>query len=353
MKVLFIHKYGSLGGVETGIRQKYLGLRKYGIDVEFLFLLDKGGRSIFEDLDIKLHHPKDEKETEDIICNSNYDVISSIDCPEVHGLLSKVSDKIKIICEVRTSYPEHIEYVENGDFPSGLRCIITPSKTYKKIIERIVGSIPVHAISDIVNERFFIRAAVHPSFSQRYIGWIGRLDDWKNYKELFSIAETFSTKMDGIEFIIVGKFPSGYDGKISQIIESFNGQVNFKWLPLIRYENIHNFYGLLRDSGGCFISTSKGEVQSNTALESMASGCPVVATDIEVFRELLDDGRCGAIYPSGDIESAAALINKVLDDKDYRQSIVENAYAKIKNGFTTDKIYTEWRNLLEDICTLK
>ncbi len=339
-----------MGGVETGIRQKYLGLEKFGIDVEFLFLQDNGGRSIFDGIDIKLYHPKDESETENIICNNNYDVISSIDCPEVHGFLSKVSDKTKIICEVRMLYPEGLlKYIENRDFPFGLKCIITPSKTYKKIIEDMVGSIPVHAIYNPVNERFFVRSSDCSSFSKQYIGWIGRLGDLKNYKELFKIAEILSSQRPGVEFVIGAKL-IGHDSKISQIISDFGGRVNFKWLPLIEYQNIHHFYRLLRDSGGCFLRTSRLETLSNAILESMASECPVVATDIEVFKEVLDDGRCGAIYPSGDIESAAALINKVLDDKDYRQSIVENAYAKIKNGFTTDKIYTEWRNLLEDIC---
>ncbi len=355
MKVLFIHRYCGMGGVTAGIRKKYLGLKRFGIDVEFLFLHDKGGRCMFRDIDIRLYQSNDASETLKIILGNGYDFISSIDCPEVHGLLSTLPGDIKIFCEVRTAYPEDSAYISQGQFPSRLKCIVTPSEAFRKFLESGIGkfrAIPVRVIPNSVDQRFFDRGGNDTGrIPRKYIGWIGRADETKGYKEALRIAESFSPTRHDVEFLFVGRFPLGYDSKISRSFASFGERINFKWLPHLEYQGIHNFYRLLRDSGGCFLTTSRGESQSNTVLESMASGCPVVATDIDVFKEVLEGGRCGAMYASGNVESAAGLINRTLDDRQFRDGIIDNAYSKVRNGFTAEKVYEQWKMLFEDLCS--
>ena len=55
----------------------------------------------------------------------------------------------------------------------------------------------------------------------------------------------------------------------------------------------------------CFVLPSLAEGISNTILEAMASGLPVVATDVGANAELVDDGRTGRIVAAGDVAALA------------------------------------------------
>ena len=269
--------------------------------------------------------------------------------------MNRLPGRFKIICGVHTSYPEHRAYVKKEGFPPRIKCIVTPSETVKKQLKnelKAYKDMPINVMPNPVEDRFFSTANNHRSgrdisIQRKYIGWIGRFDRTKNYKEVLKISEKVASLRDDVEFIVVSKPRSGSVGQLFSEINGFRERVNFKWLPFIKHHMIHNFYSLLKESGGCFLSTSRGETQSTTSLESMASRCPIVASDIYTFKELLEDGKCGAIYKSGNLKSAVNAINRVLDDKTYRTTIADNAYNKAKENFTLERISLKWKELLE------
>ena len=61
------------------------------------------------------------------------------------------------------------------------------------------------------------------------------------------------------------------------------------------------------------VLTSKAEGFSNSILEYMAAGCPVVATDVGGAREAIVDGETGYLVGSGDDEVMAARIISLLE----------------------------------------
>lgn len=56
----------------------------------------------------------------------------------------------------------------------------------------------------------------------------------------------------------------------------------------------------------CFVLPSLAEGISNTILEAMASGLPVLATAVGANGELVIEGRSGHLVPAGDVEALAA-----------------------------------------------
>ena len=46
----------------------------------------------------------------------------------------------------------------------------------------------------------------------------------------------------------------------------------------------------------------------------MAAGVPIVASDIEAFRQVLRDGRAGELFATGDAEDLAKAAARLLDD---------------------------------------
>ena len=56
-----------------------------------------------------------------------------------------------------------------------------------------------------------------------------------------------------------------------------------------------------------------------SVIESLAAGCPVVATAVGGLPDLLDHGQLGALVPSGDAQALAdAIINVLRDPADGR-----------------------------------
>lgn len=66
----------------------------------------------------------------------------------------------------------------------------------------------------------------------------------------------------------------------------------------------------------CLPSLAEGI--SNTVLESMASGLPVVATDVGGNRELVAEGESGFLTPTGDIAAMASRIEQYFTDASMR-----------------------------------
>ena len=66
----------------------------------------------------------------------------------------------------------------------------------------------------------------------------------------------------------------------------------------------------------CFVLPSLAEGISNTILEAMASGLPVIATDVGGNAELVTAGSTGQLVPAGDPEALAQQIVELASNAD-------------------------------------
>ena len=72
------------------------------------------------------------------------------------------------------------------------------------------------------------------------------------------------------------------------------------------------------------------EATSILALEAMACGKPVVASNIGGLREIIEDGRTGILTPAGDPEALAQSIVKALKDSNLARSLGERARKHVE-----------------------
>lgn len=64
-------------------------------------------------------------------------------------------------------------------------------------------------------------------------------------------------------------------------------------------------------------------------VEAMASGCPIVLSDIEIFREVADEVAC--YFPVGDADALAALLDRIHEDAELRRASREKGLVRIKD----------------------
>lgn len=64
-----------------------------------------------------------------------------------------------------------------------------------------------------------------------------------------------------------------------------------------------------------------GESFGIVLTEAMAAGTPVVASDLDAFSRVLDDGKAGVLVPAGSAEALAAALGGLLDDPARRSAL--------------------------------
>jgi phosphatidyl-myo-inositol alpha-mannosyltransferase len=84
-----------------------------------------------------------------------------------------------------------------------------------------------------------------------------------------------------------------------------------------------------------------GESFGIVLLEAMAVGTPVLASDLEAFRAVLDGGRSGRLFATGDSDDLAAVAGEMLDDPAARASLA-------RFGKATARSY-DWSTVARDI----
>lgn len=92
---------------------------------------------------------------------------------------------------------------------------------------------------------------------------------------------------------------------------------------------------LLYVSDVCVLS-STAEGFSNSILEYMAAGKPVVATDVGGAREAIIEGETGYLVSKGDDQSMADRIIQLLNDPDKASLMGQNGKQIVQNKFSCD-----------------
>jgi glycosyltransferase involved in cell wall biosynthesis len=131
---------------------------------------------------------------------------------------------------------------------------------------------------------------------------VGRLVPIKNHSLFLQAALLVRKRYTNAVFVIIG------DGELRAELE---GQVNSLGL-----KDAVIFGGWLKELSPVYsdldvlVMSSLNEGTPVSVIEALASGCPVVSTNVGGTADLLDHGKLGMLIPSGD---AAALANAICD----------------------------------------
>ena len=99
-----------------------------------------------------------------------------------------------------------------------------------------------------------------------------------------------------------------------------------------------------------FIQPSLNEGISNTVLEAMASGLPVLATNVGGNPELVRDGREGKLVPSNDVHALKTAIGEYISNEALRHRQGQAARYRAVACFSLEKMVQNYEQLYCDVC---
>jgi glycosyltransferase involved in cell wall biosynthesis len=94
------------------------------------------------------------------------------------------------------------------------------------------------------------------------------------------------------------------------------------------------------------VHATRSEGFAMAVAETMAARVPLVASDIPACREALDGGRCGVLVPQGDFNAIADAIEKILDDAEFRDQIVDRAFERVSTHFDVRSMAAGYERLI-------
>lgn len=99
----------------------------------------------------------------------------------------------------------------------------------------------------------------------------------------------------------------------------------------------------------CFVLPSLAEGISNTILEAMASGLPVIATDVGGNSDLVAAGETGRIVPPGDVEALAAAIAAEAADPDRARAMGRAGRSRVLERFSLPAMVAAYEAVYREV----
>jgi glycosyltransferase involved in cell wall biosynthesis len=189
--------------------------------------------------------------------------------------------------------------------------------------------------------RHEIRHELKIGSEDRVIGYIGRLAEQKRVRDLVWAFELVRVVNPEVKFLIAG------DGPERPALEQFAQKLGLE--GRVRFLGHREDADRLMQAIDVFWLASGFEGQSNSALEAMAAGKPVVLSDIPPNRELVEHGQSGFLVPVGDSATFGKYARDLLADRDLARRIGLAGRDRALAKFGIDSMVAAYARLYRDL----
>lgn len=152
----------------------------------------------------------------------------------------------------------------------------------------------------------------------------GRVDRRKGVLEFIEAAKFLTTQGRNLRAIISGIGPDLMAAQ--ELVAEMDLNDVVKFTGYVSYDDVPNVYR----SADLFVSPTWSEGFSNTILEAMASGLPIVASRSIGVIDCLTDRKNALLHDVHDILGLSTQIGTLLDDALLRRQLASNAMSEIQ-----------------------
>lgn len=187
----------------------------------------------------------------------------------------------------------------------------------------------------------------------KIVFYVGRFDPRKGIETLVrAVGQSKLNQSDNLQLIIGGgSRPGRSDGHERERIESIVAELGLSHLT--------TFPGRIDDADlpAYFASADVCVVPSHyepfglVAIEAMASGTPVVASDVGGLQFTVESGETGILAPALDHDAFAEAIDRILENPDWRNALGKAARQRVEEFFSWRGVAHQLNDLYEELLT--
>lgn len=216
----------------------------------------------------------------------------------------------------------------------------------RRKVSQIYNGVDLERFSSTTNGASIITPKGFIDSNTFIVGTVGRMAEVKDQSSLVTafkfLVEHQPDLRSRLRLMIIG------DGPLFEQIRAqvdTSGLSDIVWLTGNR-DDVPELLNLM----DLFVLTSLGEGISNTILEAMATGLPIVATDVGGNPELVKEGENGNLVPTQDPQALATTILWHVTNPQHHDAMRLSSLALVKQQFdwnkTVDAYLHEYDELL-------
>jgi glycosyltransferase involved in cell wall biosynthesis len=173
------------------------------------------------------------------------------------------------------------------------------------------------------------------------VGMVASFGKQKDYPTYYRAAENILSKRQDITFLAIG---SGTDSEESVSLIGDRQRRFFRFLG--KKSEVESY---INSMNVCILATFTEGI-SNSVMEYMALGKPVVATQGGGTEELIRSGETGFLVEPSNHLMLAGMIERLIDDEDLRKKMGDMGKERILAHFSMDRMVNDYINLYRQVC---
>jgi len=224
------------------------------------------------------------------------------------------------------------------------RCLISKAKIQSSKIAQIYNGVNIERFSPAQSEEK--RQWLPHNFNNKnlfVIGTVGRIQPIKDQATLLRATAQIITEQPEhakrLRLIIAG------DGPLLESLQTLAKKLGIA--PWVFFPGSLENVPQVLQSLDAFVLPSLNEGISNTILEAMACGLPVIATAVGGNVELLDDGVNGQLFKPGDVSSLAKFILRYMDNDTLRQAHGKSALTRARTHYSLPAMVANYQAIYD------
>lgn len=363
--------YPHLGGVESHVLELSKQLIKKGHEVLVVTTKLEGTkkRSVVEGVPVKRVEPLTIKFSTPIIpdlskslMKEDFDILHSHSPPPMMSFFGLRSAKKKDVPFVLTYHCDlEIPYIF-GPFIVSLYKrtmgtytvsqadkIITTTSTYGAT-SRVVWQEDADIIPNAVdthrfnpnNDGEWVREKLGLDEHEKLVMYVGRIVYHKGLEYFVRSAKHLGPN---VKHLLVGT--GDFRPELERIIEEEDIEDKVLFAGRVPNEDLPDYY----DAADVFVlpSVSRLEAFGIVALEAMASGTPVIVSDIPGVREVIVEGKHGLLSEPMNSEDLAGKIRTILTNPQLAEKMGKNGRKRVVKNFTWEKVADDIMDVYESL----
>jgi glycosyltransferase involved in cell wall biosynthesis len=227
-----------------------------------------------------------------------------------------------------------------GTWRNKVDMILTPAAFIKNRLTD--SSLNVDPQKIIVKHNFIKDPGSSPAEKRkRFYLFVGRLSEEKGVE---SLLKTWTT-LAGTDLIIAGDGPDK-----NKLVERYGDVPGVKFVGKKAHEEI---LGLMKECRALIFPSIWYEGLPLTIIEALATGTPVIASNLGAMQEMIQDAENGFLFTAGNTAHLSEVIvkfNAIIDRQDF--SLYKNARQTYISKYHPEKCYTDIMNIYNSVLTI-